>query len=267
MAILTLSRKLGSGSQEIGDGVAKALNYDYITKKRILSAMKTVGERWEALGTSFDERSPGVIERNDSSYIGFVALAEHIVLQFALRDNVTITGRGANFTLKGVPYALRIRVTAPLEQRIERVMKRNDVRREVAAIIIQKADFEISRSVRYIYGKDWDDPAIYDAIVDTGTETIEQIVANLSNQLIQRDSFRTEEAKKQLALKAKAAHVRAGILTNPKLNMPVLEVQVRGEGLVVRGVAKSTDIAERVEEVALRIARDTPVRIDIYSRR
>lgn len=267
MAILTLGRKLGSGSQEIAQAVAKALSYDWVDKKRMFGAMKAAGDRWEGLGNIFDERLPGVIERNDSSFIGFIALIEYIVLQFSLKDNVTIAGRGSNFVLKDVPYALRIRVVAPLEQRIERVMRREDVSREIAEMLIKKADHEMARTVQYIYGKDWDDPAQYDAIVDTGAETMSQIVESLTKQLILKDALRTEEAKKQLALKAKAYEIRAGLLTNPKLPMPVLDMRIEGGGLVLRGVAMNTDVAERVEEVARRIARDTPLRIDIYSYR
>ncbi|PIW89322.1 MAG: cytidylate kinase-like family protein, partial [Nitrospirae bacterium CG_4_8_14_3_um_filter_44_28] len=35
MAILTISREFGSGGREIGQDIAKLLNYEYINKERL----------------------------------------------------------------------------------------------------------------------------------------------------------------------------------------------------------------------------------------
>lgn len=267
MAILTLSRKLGSGSREIGQAVAKALRYNYVDKFEIVDQMKAVDEKWGKSAETFDGPLPKLLDRHDSSFAGYVALAQWIVLAYATKDKVVIISRGSNFLLKGIPYAFRVRVTAPVEQRVERIMNREGIPRDVAEMLVQKADKEFARSIRYMYGKDWDDPAEYDAIVDTGVVKIDQIVDNLTAELIRRDGIRTKDMRKVLALRTKAYEIRAHLLTNPKLYMPILDVRPEGQGLVLKGVADNTLLAERVEDVARRVAGNVPLKVDIYSRR
>ena len=137
MAILTLSRKLGSGSQEIGQAVAKALHYKYVDHFEIVDQMKAVGEKWGESGKIFDEGPlPKLLDRHDSFFAGYVALAQWIVLSCATKGQVVINSRGSNFLLKGIPYAFRVRVTGPVEQRVERVMNREGVSRDVAQMLV-----------------------------------------------------------------------------------------------------------------------------------
>ncbi|MBP1749329.1 MAG: cytidylate kinase [Deltaproteobacteria bacterium] len=268
MAILTLSRKLGSGSQEIGQAVAKALHYKYVDHFEIVDKMKAVGDKWGESGKIFDEEPlPKLLDRHDSSFVGYVALAQWIVLASAAKDKAVINSRGSNILLKGIPYAFRVRVTGPVEQRVERVMNREGIGRDIAQMLVNKADHEMARSIRYMYGKDWDDPAEYDAIVDTGVAAIDQIVDNLTKELAHRDGIRTKDMRKMLALRVKAYEIRAHILTNPKLYMSILDVRPEGWGIVLRGVADKAIVAERVEDMAQRLAGDIPLKIQIHSRR
>lgn len=268
MAILTLSRKLGSGSQEIGLAVSKALRYKYVNHFEIVDKMKTIGQTWAESGEKFNEGPlPKLLDRRDSSFVGYVALAQWIVLASAAKDKAVINSRGSNILLKGIPYAFRVRVTAPVEKRVERVMARESVSRDVAEMLVNRADQEMARSIRYIYGKDWNDPAEYDAFVDTGVTTIDQIVDNLTKELIRRDNIRTKDMRKMLALRVKAHEIRAHVLTDPKLYMPIIEVRPEGWGLVLRGVADSAIVAERVEDMAQRLAGRIPLKIRIHSRR
>ena len=267
MAILALSRKVGSGTREIGESVAQALNYEFVGIRKIQERMSSVGEKWEHLGKTYGENYPTFLERHNLAFAGYVALAKWIVLQFALEDNVVIVSRGSNFLLKGIPYAFRVRVTAPTEDRIERIMAREGVRRDVAKMLIERADQEMSRSISYIFGKDWDNPSDYDLVVETVTATTKQITDNLVKELIHRDSLRTEDALRALALRTKAHEIIAGILVNPKLHMPILDVQPQGDGLVLRGVADNSYTSERAEDIAKRIAGDIPIKFSIHSRK
>ena len=44
MAILTISREFGSGGREIGQDIAKLLNYEYINKERLLDDIHAAGK-------------------------------------------------------------------------------------------------------------------------------------------------------------------------------------------------------------------------------
>lgn len=49
-------------------------------------------------------------------------------------------GRGGNFLLTDIPYAFRIRVVAPLDMRIDRIMEREQVDNDTARWLIDKTD-------------------------------------------------------------------------------------------------------------------------------
>ena len=168
MAILTIARKYGSGGREIGQAIAGQLNYDYIDRRRILDDMRAEGKQWEDRAKYFDENYPNLWERYDWSFRGFVALNQSYFLRYALKDKAVIMGRGGNFLLKGIPFVLGIRVIAPIEKRIEKVMEKEGVNSENAKWLIEKADHEIARAIYLIYGRDWDNPAEYEMVFNTG---------------------------------------------------------------------------------------------------
>ena len=165
------------------------------------------------------------------AFRGFVALNQSNILEHALRDNVVIMGRGGSFLLKGMPYVLRVRVKAPLEQRINRVMEWEGVNNETARWLVEKADNDMKRAVYLIYGKDLADPSEYDMVFDTGAQATGQIAAMLKDALLERDKLKTDKAKAVLQLRALAARVKAAIATEPTFSISVLDVEPKEEGL------------------------------------
>src|SRR5574340_825684 len=184
MAILTISREFGSGGREIGQAVAKILNYEYINKERLLADIRTAGKEWGKYGKDLDEHCPTIWEKYDWSFRGFNALLQSLILNYALNDRAVIMGRGGNFLLKDIPYALKVRVTAPIEQRAERIMKRESMDKDTAHWLIEKTDKERACFIHLIYGKHWDSPEEYDIVLDTGSKSIDELTDIVKKQLI-----------------------------------------------------------------------------------
>ncbi len=267
MAILTVSREYGSGGREIGQAVAKLLNYEYINKEKILADIRVIeGKKWEEWGKDLDEHCPTVWEKYDWSFRGFGALLQSHILNYALKDRVVIMGRGGNFLLKDVPYALRIRVVAPIEMRVERLMKRETVDRDTAHWLAEKTDRERACLIHLLYGKHWDDYAEYDMVFDTGGKTLEEIITIVKDMLLDKEKFNTEEARKNLQILAVAAKVKAGILTNPSFFIPTLDVYHDGKSLVLRGVIHNPKEHKRIEDEAKILAGDVPIKCELHYR-
>jgi cytidylate kinase len=267
MAILTISREYGSGGREIGRAVAKLTGYEYIDKEKILADIRAVGPKWEQWAKDLDEHRPSVWEKYDWSFRGFVALIQEVMLDYALKNNVVIMGRGGNFLLKDVHFAYRIRVYAPVDARIERIMKREGVDRGTARWLCEKTDSERAGFIRAIYGKRWDDPAEYDRVFDAGTQTIDEIVQSVKDVLTEQDRLTTEEARTLLKMRAAAAKVKAGIATNPHFFIPTLDVYYDGSTIVLRGVTHSPKEHKRIEEAAKELAAGLPVRCELHYRK
>jgi len=258
MAILTVSRECGSGGREIGRAVAEALNYDYVDKERLLNDIRAEGERWAEWGKDLDEHCPTIWEKYDWSFRGFGALLQKEILEYALRDRVVIMGRGAHFLLWELPFVVCIRVVAPLDVRMERIMVRESVDRETARWLADKIDNDRSCFVRVLYGKNWEHTNLFHAVLDTSEISLEVATERVVTLLKERDSLKTPAAEHHLRMLAAAAGVRAGLATNSSIFLPTIEVAYDGENIVLRGIIHNLKEHDRIEKLARKLAGDLP---------
>jgi cytidylate kinase len=266
MAILAISYEFGSGAEEIGHAIGKKLGYEYIALGRVLDEAKKTGKKWERFSIEYGEGSPNIWERYDWSFMGFMALVQSIILSHALRDNVVIMTRGANYLLRGIPHALRIRVVAPIEKRIERVMSMEDISRDTAKLLVRQADWEIASVIRQLYGKKWDDPEAYEIKFNTGAKSMDEIHEIVRSLLAAKDNLKSEEAQRQLETRALAARIKAVVATNPDFLIPTLEVEPLGEGIIIRGVARSIREHKAIEKEVKNVSGSVPVTCEIHYR-
>jgi hypothetical protein len=266
MAILTISREFGSGGREIGETVARELQYAYVDKQKILNELHAVGKNWEKWGESLDERCPTVWEKYDWSFRGFGALIQSLILQHALKDRVVIMGRGANFLLQGIPFAYRIHVVAPLEERIARIMIRESVDRETAQWLTEKTDRDRSCFLYSLYGKHWDQPSEYDEVINTSGQALDGIVLKVRQVVLEKDKQINEKSLKELEMRAAAAQVKAGMLSDPDLFVPTLDVFYDGTHIVLQGVIHNPKEHRRLEAKAALLAGDHPLRCALHYR-
>jgi cytidylate kinase len=149
MAVVTISRDLGSGGREVGKMLADISGYEFLDHEGILAAIKATGhEKWVE---GLDERSPRLWEKYDWSYRGSVALVQSTIMNAAVSDKVIIIGRGGNYLLKGIPFALRTRIIAPLEARIARIAERESIDTDSARWLIEKTDRERAGFLYVVY--------------------------------------------------------------------------------------------------------------------
>ena len=96
--------------------LSNSLGYRFVDRESILERLKAAGHKWEKWTEGFDEHAPRVWEKYDWSYHGFIAMLQSTIMNEAASDDGVIIGRGGNYLLKGVPFALRVRVVAPFEK-------------------------------------------------------------------------------------------------------------------------------------------------------
>lgn len=266
MAILTISKEFGSGGTQVGQLTAKLLNYDFIPLKKIHDDARQTGELWERATEDYAGGYVSLWEKYDWSFMGFVALSQSILFRYAQRDNVVIMARGGNILLHDIPHCLKIRVIAPFEKRVEFIAEREDLTKETARRIVEKADRELAYAVHQMYGKAGNDPETYDLIFNTEELRPEDVATVVRVASAAKEACKTEEALQALRLKALAYEIKAEIATNPHFLLPTLEVIPRGGGLVVRAVVRSIKKHHKLQEEVLRLAGDVPVTFDLQFR-
>jgi len=165
MAIVTVSRETGTGGEDIARALAKKLGYRYVSKQEIHKEIEEHGKHWLRWVEGLDEQAPGIWERYDRSYAAYQAFVAHCVYRNSLGNNVVILGRGGNYLLEKVPYALRVRITASLEYRTRTLVDRYGIDEKAARQMLKHSDDERTAFMRRAYRRDWSEPADYDSVL------------------------------------------------------------------------------------------------------
>ncbi len=266
MAILSITYEFGSGAEEIGHAIEKELGYEYVALGRIRKEASQAGKRWERFGEEYGETKPNLWERYDWSFMGYMALAQSIILNHALKDNVVIMARGSGYLLGGISHVLRVRIVASLEKRIERVMTKENISWANANLLVKQADYEIVSTLRQLYGKQWDDPDTYEVRYDTSEQSNDQIIDAIEKLLAAKNNLKTRAAQNELEMRALAAKIKAVILTNPDFLIPTLEVEATQNGIILRGIARSIREHKAIDAEVNRMRGSTPVTCEIHYR-
>ena len=267
MAILTISREYQNGGYEIGTAVARQLGYEFVDKNRLHADLKVRGEKWGEMVEELDGVCPTLWEKYDREYRGYIALIESSIYEYALKDRVVILGRGSVFLLQDIPHVLKVRLFAPLEVRVDRVMRKDEVDRQTAEWLIKKMDKERAGYIQTIYGKHWEDQENYDLLIDTGVLTYEQVTQQLVEALKEWDQRVTPEGLQRLRNRALAARVKAQIFTHPAVFVPTLEILHDGQTIVLKGVVHSPKEFHLVEKMVHKIADPHPIRNELHYRK
>lgn len=266
MAILTVAGEHGSGHVSIGRAVAERLGYEYVDRHKMLGDLGEAGKQWEERGKEYDLHCPTIWERFDWSYMAFKALMQHVYLENAARDKVVLVGQGVNFLLKDVPFAARVRIIAPRDARIDRVVQEEEMDRKTAEWLTDKTDYDDSCYVHALYGKHPDDPGAYDAVFDTTLTAEADVIARIEALLKEKEKLDTPVAREDLAGRALAARIKSTIFSDRQFFVPTLEVFPEEGGLVVQGVVHSPDEKERLEKYVRAMAGIYRVRFQLHFR-
>lgn len=266
MAVLAVSREFMSGAEEIGRAVADKLGYDYVNGRRLVADIEGTGQRWARAEKDLDETPPSLWERFDREYRALISLVESLVYDYALKDRVVIMGRGANVLLEGIDSVLKVRIIAPLAQRVERLASRDHMDNQSAQWLVAKVDKARADYIRSNYGKLWDDARRFDMVINMGTQSEEQAKEMMVQALLERDRATLPASRKTLEERALAARIKAGVLTHPGLSVPTLEVKHTGDMVILKGVIHTAREHHLIEDLAKEVAGTVPVKCELHYR-
>jgi cytidylate kinase len=251
MAIVTVSHEMGSGGPEIGVALAERLGYRHVDQDMIPLAARQYGVG-EAKLTQVDETKPSFVERFDVETRRYITILQSALLDVAEQDNAIIMGRGGQVLLRNIPHVLRVRVTAPFELRVKRVIKKMagqmgetvDVR--TTAEMIRRNDHEKSGRMRYLFDVDWCDSALYDLVINTEKLTNEAGVELIVGLLKRPELAPTELSRQMVHDRALASRVRTALAAHPETRKYRINVEADRGVVQIEGTAA----LERAAEVA-----------------
>jgi cytidylate kinase len=250
MAIIAISRQMGSGGYTIAAAVAKILKYDYADRQMIIDAAKAF-EVPEAKIAEAAERRLSGWQRFDEERIRYRIFLDAAFFAIAERDNVVTAGRGIASLVRGLSHALRIRIIAPFEVRVERIMKKEGLDHAKAAHKIREYDRDVVARISYLFGPEWLLPENYDVVINTVRDD-PALYADMVASLAAHPRFvPTPESTQMIRNLSLAAQVRAAIAKDPQ-TQAALHVEVTADKghVSLKGSVRHAAIRDAVANVA-----------------
>lgn len=258
MTIVAISRELGSGGTAIAAAVAKALSFEYVDREIVLQAAR-VHEVPEDKIADVDERRLSLWERFDEEKRRYLIFIESAYYSFAEKGNVVTAGRGGPFFLRDVSHALKVRIMAPFDVRVKRVMEQDKLDHRAASARVKSYDRELSGRIDYLFGVDWTLPEHYDLVVNTGADAWQFYVDLLTAAAKHPQYQPTAESRQRIHDLSLGAQVRAAIAKDPLTKNINVEVTVQTGRVALKGVVFSPAMMDAAAEVAKRVPGVTSV--------
>jgi cytidylate kinase len=197
MAVITISRQLGSWGDEVAQAVASRLGYEVLCRELINQAAIRAGAPDMALAAIDDLGLLGIHPAPKSRQAYQQAILD-VMQEAANRDNIIIIGRAGQVILSNFPNTLHVKVIAPASIRARRIAETHNIPIEAASAQIETSDRARRNYLRRYYHVRWDDPELYDLIVNTQRLSPDQaacLICQALSQCILDDTYASIERK------------------------------------------------------------------------
>lgn len=163
---ITISRQLGSLGTLVASEVAGRLGYRVVHRQLINEAARRAGAPEVALAVIDDLGLLGV-RPSAQARQAYQRAVQQVMEELAAQGKVVIVGRAGQVILRQHPEVLHVKVMAPVPVRSERVARELGISLEAAHAQVLASDRARSEYLRRYYHARWDDPCLYDLIINT----------------------------------------------------------------------------------------------------
>ena len=216
MPVITISKEFASGGLEIAKRLAQKIDYDYLDKDIVkqvadhakvshqevmdfdqeghinvraylsrivdLDIFKKTNKHDEAqeTETTYDERDKIPYSFDTQGWIDsdiYRDMICKVISELGQRPNVMIVGRGGQCILREQPGVINIRIIASMADRSSRLQIENpDLSDAQAQKQIEAMDKKSREYIKFYFNMDWNDPNLYDVIINTSRVSDDKIV-------------------------------------------------------------------------------------------
>lgn len=263
MAIITISRGSYSRGKQVAEKVAQNLGYACISRDILLDASESFNIPELKLVRAIHD-SPSLLDRFSNGKERYIAYIEAALLDLLCEDNIVYHGLAGHFFVRRIDHALKVRITADMQDRIRAEMRANKVS-EKEALKILKADDDQRRSwSRWLYGIDTADPSLYDLVVHLERLTPDDAAEIISTTVRLGRFATTDQSRQHLRDLALSARVRATLVER----FPDIDVNSEKGAVRIRIKSSAMDMNREpvdveIQETAARVKGVTRVEVDL----
>ena len=171
---LTVSRDFGSKEEIVLPALERKLGWNIYGKDLLKYIVEREGVSRAVLET-LDEKSKGRVFDWVNYILGsgaiiqkeYVLKVSRLIKTIVLQESAIILGRGGNQILKDMPGGLRIKITAPFDDRVAHISQVHNITLEAAKDMVLKKDRERMEFVETCFHKKSQDLSEFDMILNT----------------------------------------------------------------------------------------------------
>jgi len=263
MAILAISRGTHTGAEALAQQLAAELGAPYLTREQ---AVAEAAQRYripvEEL-TAAMERRPSFWDRTLGPHVAFLPAMRATLCAHLKHDQLVYAGYAGHLLLSGVPQVVSVRVVAARATRVQAAQARARLSRAQALAQLKAEDRARRDWARFLFGVDWEDPTIYDLVVNLSRIALETATA-VVRCLAAGPQFQSSPAARQaLADFALHSRVTAKLAMDFRTRDARLKVTAQGGVVTITGTTRWAEVAEAVPAVVRQVEGVTTVQSQI----
>jgi cytidylate kinase len=262
MAIITISHGAFTGGSDIAEKVAASLNYRSVNREVLIEASQRYGIA-EAKFTEVLETQGHWWERWLESLRLYRITLQAAMCEVAQGGNLVYHGRAGQALFPGIPGVLKVLTIADIDTRAQRARAQRGGDQDSASRYLKELDRVRSRRLRSLFNIDWQEPLLYDFVVNTtrvDTDTAALLVAEAARHI---DANATPESAKAFADLTTTARVQAALITSPRTRNVILNVQADGGRVKISGILADSELEKEIIAIAKKVPGVTEVITDI----
>lgn len=251
MTVITISRTLYSGGEQIAEEVAKQLGYPCLRRKELILGAAELFHFEEAKLIEAMAEPPQLWQRDrDKREAHFNLIRATFLRRCKEQPGLVYHGFSGQELIRNVPHVLRILVIAEESYRLDTAMEQSGMDRDQALASIKASDKKFSKWTRIMYGFEWNNPALYDLSFNLGRISTKSAVDTILNIIASQDFDPTDSSMQVFNDELLASNVWSKITQNEETSDAYLQTSAKQGRVIITGTAGSKRILDAITELA-----------------
>jgi cytidylate kinase len=250
MPLITMPREMGSLGKDVAALVAQKLGKT-VVHHEIADQLANKMRLRKSHVVRFLEGKAGMWEKMTTDQTTLAIHTADEIFRVAEDSSVAvIRGWGATHLLDSIAHIARVRVCAPFELRVERMMERIGTDdRSFAEKEIRLSDEALGAITRRHFDVNWKDAENYDLVLNTARVSVEKCADAILNLLQDARFQETVESTGTLRDLALAAHVRAALRNNARTAKLDITIAADSGRVTLSGILDSDTESKAAAEI------------------
>jgi len=252
MAIITITRGTQSGGRKLARQLGERLGYSCLSREVISQCAKKYNIKESELYAKLME-APSRWRKLSKEHYRYLMYIQCSLIEASKQDNVIYHGYAGQLFLKGVKHALKLRLEAPIEDRIRAEIREYNKSEKEARKYIKTMDEQRNRWMKFLYDKDWHDPSLYDLSINLQNTSIDTLCEMVALLVDSKDFKTSRESVNGLNNLSLECEVRAAIASDDRLWNQPITVNARDAVISIHGMAENAKIRDLIIEMTSQV--------------